>query len=830
VNPFQTIVSAAATQASGHQYEDFATVRWYVDHILPWAPQGGGEDIVIAWAKADGTWRHAGIRTGQDAEQLIRKVAADRTIRGIYAAQGRMAGSRKSENAVAFKSIWLDVDAKNSTGAADSQELATQTVVAEFNKFSSATGLPDPSAIISTGGGAHFFWLFTHQLGKERWNKLARGLRNCVEQYGLPADVGCTTDAARVLRIAGTLNRKPGYGMPRLTRILRPQIGTSPKQYTLEELEAKLASYAGDSVASQRNVFQFPPRPPLSGIGEQAKGAREIDPDRVRSAALAIPSAVLAVEEEWMRVARALAHTAWVHPDLADVLWDILDTVSRAAPGYDEVQNRRRWDRYINEASAEENPITIATLFHLAGKHGWSGWPIQACRPAQTRNPLKGGTYDPEEALELLNSWFFVADVKGAAPIAQIEDDSSITYIAPRDFRIKLANIFVRKGDGHGGVHKVNAEKFWLQHERRHARKIGFNPKAPPGAEIPGEYNLWRGFAVEPQKGWQKQLRLLQHVWVVLCRRDKVKFKYLMRWLAWAVQNPDKAPETVIVLKSRFEGTGKSTLSYVMRDIFGKHARVLANKERLFGRFSADLETACFICAEEMLWAGDRTAADALKSLITGDTLTLEIKNGPRWDVPNRLHMLMTTNHDHAIHAGARNRRVLVLDASPEHAQEAQWFDPLYEDLENGGREEFLWLLLNLKLKGWHPRTLPKTAETVEQQRFSADTVSQWAQACIDADAIIGGGKFSLRLNRLVPTHVLYEAYKEHCKHHPVNDGRFGKALTEMFGEPTRKKINCEEFGVLGKQNDPRPRSYHVPDADTWQGALDARLGVSRKK
>src|SRR5262249_24703704 len=166
--------------------------------------------------------------------------------------------------------------------------------------------------------------------------------------------------------------------------------------------------------------------------------------------------------------------------------------------------------------------------------------------------------------------------------------------------------------------------------------------------------------------------------------RDKVKFKYLMLWLAWAVQNPDKAPETVIVLKSHFEGTGKSTLSYVMRDIFGKHARVLANKERLFGRFSADLETACFICAEEMLWAGDRSAADALKSLITGDTLTLEIKNGPRWDVPNRLHILMTTNHDHAIHAGARNRRVFVLDASPERAQEAQWFDPLYRDLENG--------------------------------------------------------------------------------------------------------------------------------------------------
>lgn len=791
MNPFQSIISAAATQTTGHQCEDFAATRWYVDHILPWGLQGDGGDIVIAWAKADGTWRHGGVRTGHDAEQLIRQVAADRTVQGIYATQARMAGSRKAENAVAFKSIWLDVDAKNITRAADSQDLATQTVVAELKKFIAATGLPDPSVIVGTGGGAHFFWLFVHQVDKDRWAKLARSLRNCVEQYGLPADVGCTTDAARVLRIAGTLNRKPGYGVPRLTRILRPQLGASPKQYTLEELEAKLASYSGDGVAPQYNVFQFPPRPPFSGVNELAAGIPQIELGRVRSAALAIPPDILAAEEEWMRVARALAHTAWRYPDLADPLWDILDTVSRSASGYDEVENRRRWDRYINEASARENPITIATLFDLARKHGWDGscgehrsaQSTQTGDYGQVRRPLKGGTYASDEVLELLNSWFFVADVKGAAPIAQIEDDGSITYIAPRDFSVKLANIFVRAADGGGGVKKVKAEKVWLEHERRHNRTIRFDPKAPAGAAIAGEYNLWRGFAVVPRKGWQKQRRLVRHMWVILCRRDKVKFKYLMRWLAWAVQNPDKAPETVIVLKSCFEGTGKSTLSYVMRDIFGKHARVLANKERLFGRFSADLETTCFVCAEEMLWAGDRSAADALKSLITGDTLTLEIKNGPRWDVPNRLHILMTTNHDHAIHAGARNRRVFVLDASPEHAQQPQWFDPLYRDLENGGREEFLWLLLNLNLQRWHPRNLPKTAETIEQQRFSADSVAQWAQACIDADAIIGEkGMSHSQLNQPIATHVLYEAYKAHCKYHPVSNNVFGKALTEMFG------------------------------------------------
>jgi hypothetical protein len=159
-----------------------------------------------------------------------------------------------------------------------------------------------------------------------------------------------------------------------------------------------------------------------------------------------------------------------------------------------------------------------------------------------------------------------------------------------------------------------------------------------------------------------------------------------------------------------------------------------------------------------------------------------------------------------------------VLDASPEHAQQSQWFDPLYRDLENGGREEFLWLLLNLNLQRWHPRNLPKTAESIEQQRFSADSVAQWAQACIDADGIIGEkGMSHSPLNQPVATHILYEAYKAHCKYHPVSNNVFGKALTEMFGPPSRQM-------VVGAAS--RPRTYRVSDAHTWQRVLNARLGI----
>ena len=94
-----------------------------------------------------------------------------------------------------------------------------------------------------------------------------------------------------------------------------------------------------------------------------------------------------------------------------------------------------------------------------------------------------------------------------------------------------------------------------------------------------------------------------------------------------------------------------------------------------------------------------------------------------------------------------RSRRASAIDAmscltsaTNAHATRA-WFDPLYRDLDDGGTSEFLYFLQNLKLGDWHPREILKTAETTEQQRMSGDSVSQWSQACIDADAIIGAGR-----------------------------------------------------------------------------------------
>jgi Family of unknown function (DUF5906) len=430
------------------------------------------------------------------------------------------------------------------------------------------------------------------------------------------------------------------------------------------------------------------------------------------------------------------------------------------------------------------------------------------------RLPLKGGTYSEHDAMLLVNQHYCVGRNDNETAVFRKHDNGTLSFVADKQFKLEVQNISVLVGDK-----LLSVENYWKKSPQRDEKALIFKPG---GAAQANEYNLWRGFAIEPSKGWQRQRRFLSHLLQVICRRNKQKFKYLMRLLAWFVQNPDKHAEVVLVLKSREQGTGKSTVGKVMLDIFGKHGFLVDDKDRLLGRFNDWLETACFVLAEEILFAGDRKADDKMKSMVTSPSLQVEGKFRTLREVPNRTKYIATTNHDHAVAAGSRERRKIVYEVGNEHVGDRAYFDALYRDLTDGGTSEFLWLLQNIKLADWHPRMIIKTDETTEQQRMSGDSVSQWCQSCIEADEITLSDESRCHtLGSLVPFPDLLSAYTEFCKQtgqRPVAPETFGSECTKFFG--AKKRLT-----PIPPSNK-RPSGYHVPTGSLWQQELDKRLGV----
>jgi hypothetical protein len=124
-------------------------------------------------------------------------------------------GSRRAAKsgaaAVALKSIWVDIDVQ----AGDPKYYHTEAeALKAILLFAKKVGLPDPSAIVRSGGGLHVYWISREALTPQEWLPYAQGLKTLLLANNVLADTGVTTDAARILRVPGTLNHKPKYPQP----------------------------------------------------------------------------------------------------------------------------------------------------------------------------------------------------------------------------------------------------------------------------------------------------------------------------------------------------------------------------------------------------------------------------------------------------------------------------------------------------------------------------------------------------------------------------------------------------------------------------------------
>ena len=120
-----------------------------------------------------------------------------------------------------------------------------------------------------------------------------------------------------------------------------------------------------------------------------------------------------------------------------------------------------------------------------------------------------------------------------------------------------------------------------------------------PNIEVPRYYNLWRGFAVEPQEGDWHLMR--SHIQKVLCKDDPIAFEWFLSWMASCVQFPDRRAEVAIVLRGG-QGTGKGIFVNSLGSIFGRHYLQISQSRHLTGNFNAHLAECIVLFVDEAFW------------------------------------------------------------------------------------------------------------------------------------------------------------------------------------------------------------------------------------
>lgn len=226
----------------------------FISRVAPWPAPGAPGVVNIHWRMKhpkSGKLIWAGHPTtspGQFVSLVDRALQRPATFTEIYyclSLQGRVRVSknntptviRSQADALALRSIWLDIDVKDPPKGYATLYEAKQALAV----FLKAYKLPFPTALVESGGGLHVYWVSDKDLPPDEWRPYATGLRAAAVQHGLRCDGGVTVDSARILRVPGTFNNKIA-GQPRPVRLLSLEDGNINFAKALGHLTVMAAS------------------------------------------------------------------------------------------------------------------------------------------------------------------------------------------------------------------------------------------------------------------------------------------------------------------------------------------------------------------------------------------------------------------------------------------------------------------------------------------------------------------------------------------------------------------------------------------------------------
>lgn len=369
--------------------------------------------------------------------------------------------------------------------------------------------------------------------------------------------------------------------------------------------------------------------------------------------------------------------------------------------------------------------------------------------------------------------------------------------------------------------------EWWLKHAQRRSYKT---LEFAPNKNDPTVYNLWQGYGCASTPGDCEPF--LTHVKDNICAGNEEHYTYLVGWMARTVQQPEKNGQVAIVLKGD-RGAGKSVFATEFGKLFGRHFIQVADAKRLTGSFNAHLRDSVVVFSDEALYAGDKRHEGVLKTLITEDSLSIEPKGREVKSVANCVHLIIASNEDWAVPAGALERRYLVLGVSSAKLQDSEYFRALKDQLNSGGREALLSYLSNYDLSEYNVRAVPKTEGLQEQVERSLNDFEDWWLARLkDGSQYEDGSAWESKMNfsRMVNDFANYRTKWKKSSNESGRPNHLSRFLKKLYPTITSNKRKEAKFNEQGMRDGTKSVTVYVmPSLEECRAGWDKAYGGSRK-
>lgn len=427
----------------------------------------------------------------------------------------------------------------------------------------------------------------------------------------------------------------------------------------------------------------------------------------------------------------------------------------------------------------------------------------------QLEKICRGGTYDSISSVapnivNIFNANHSVLMHGGKTVVAEkrLDHEGNLAYefssVPQRKDFLQNLNFSYLDGDKPKAANCFNV---WMKSlDRMTYDGLVFDPSNNTRANF---LNLWDGFAVEPVQGEDLLEPILWHFKNILCNGDDGHFRYLLAWLAQIIQEPAQKTGVAVVLKSDTRGTGKNTLSVIMKRILKHHALSIQDGKHLVGSFNNHLANKLFITVEEAFWAGNPKDAGKLKTMVTESTLILEGKGKDAISITSHHRFLMCTNNDWVVPASNTERRWFVLEVSEQKKQDKEYFDRLYDSINNElAIGQLFNMLLNYDLSQFDLRKAPTTDAMQEQVMLSLPSEAAWLMEVLE-DGYVADGyvTFELLEAQNVPKRVFRDSYLNYCKQNQIpgydvkKDSMLGKFIKKTLGLTEGPRLTFPQYG-----------------------------------
>lgn len=368
-------------------------------------------------------------------------------------------------------------------------------------------------------------------------------------------------------------------------------------------------------------------------------------------------------------------------------------------------------------------------------------------------------------------------------------------------------------------IGKKTLAQVWMESpNRRMYDGIEFKPQTPSNSK----YNTFRGFAANPIKG--DCSLILDHVKNIVCNGNEEHYTYFMAWFANIIQEPEKKPGTCIILRGG-QGCGKTTIIQMFGQLFGPHFKVANNDRYLAGRFNGHFQDCLVFNAEEAFFAGSKSLISILKDIITGSTLMIERKGLEPYAVNNFVRVIISTNEKWAVNAGPHERRFCILDVSDEKTGNKDYFDTLWQQYNDGGREALMHHLMNLNYSNIDLRKIPKTDALLEQKINSMDMKEKWwlevlSRGAIPADS--DAWTITCGTNEVFESYEKFASFNRHSfKSISTQIGTFLKTVHPSL---TKQRGTYRVSSILGDY-EKKGTYYTLPPLKECRADFEAYIG-----